>query len=107
MASLICWASGLLEIVPDKSVPPDHGPVVLSTGTAGRLRSEMTAHGQYLDRLTNWYVPGTQDVPTEDREDGAVQHDRMTLVLAFSKKLRLARLKKKGLRHLLAAKEAA
>lgn len=99
MASLVCWASGLLSIMADKDVPQGSGPVVLMTGTAGRLRSMMVAHGKYIDEHKDFYVPGTQDVPTEGREDGAVQRDRMTIVIAFSRKLHLARLKQKGVRH--------
>ena len=99
MASLICWASGLLQVVPDKDVPIP-GPVVLLTGTAGKLNSLMTAHGEFLKRFEAFYVPRTQDVPTEGRDDGAVQQDRMTLVIEFNKKLQRARAKQKGLKHL-------
>ncbi len=103
MASLICWASGLLEVKMDKDVPPDGGPVVLITGTAGKLRQLMTAHGVYIEKYQGWYVPGCQDVPIEERTGEAIQHDRMTLVIAFRDRLRRHQLKKKGLRHLRAA----
>lgn len=99
MAALVCWASGLLEVMKDKDVPVDGGPVVLITGTANKLVQLVSAHGVYVDKFDGFCVPGCQDVPTEGREDGAVQHDRMTIVIAFSDRLRKKQLKNaKGLR---------
>lgn len=103
MASLICWASGLLEVVMDKDIDPDKpGPVVLLTGTAGRLHSTMVAHGEYREQHKAFYVPGTQPVPKDEAEAARVQQNNMTQVIAFNKKLQRARLKQKGRRHLLA-----
>lgn len=99
MASLICWASGLLEVTPDKDVQPDGGPVVLMTGIASRLRTVMTAHAEFREKPLGWYVPGTRPVPQgtqEKQEAAAVQHANMTLVIAFNKKLQQAHAKKKG-----------
>lgn len=99
MASLVCWASGLLEVMMDKDVPIDGGPVVITTGTTNKLVQLVSAHGVYIEKFDGFYVPGCQDVPTEGREDGAVQHDRMTLVMAFGDRLRKKHLKNsKGLR---------
>lgn len=103
MASLICWASGMLEVAMDKDVPPAGGPVVLMTGTAGRLRSVMTAHGEYREYPNNvkgWYVPGTQPIPQDKEAAAAMQRENMTLVMAFNQKLYRSQLKGKGLRHL-------
>lgn len=95
MASLVCWASGMLEVVMDKDVPAAGGPIVVLTGTAGRLRSEMTAIGQYLEARKNWYVPGTADILDD--------HARMLRVVEFGKQLEVRRLKKKGRAHLIKA----
>ena len=102
MAALICWASGLLEVKADKDVPVDGGPVVIMSGMSGKLRQLMTAHAVFNagGDWQGWCVPGCQDVPTEGREDGAVQQDRMTLVMAFGDRLRRATAKKKGLKYL-------
>lgn len=99
MASLVCWASGLLEVAMDKDVQPDGGPVVLMTGIADRLRSVMTAHGEYRERL-GWYVPHTQPIPESKDDAAAQQRLNMSLVIEFAKKLRRSQLKGKGLRHL-------
>jgi len=89
MANLVCWASGLLEILPDKDTPMDSGPVVLVHGTATKLRGLMTVHGQQLDRggVKGWFVPGTKPVPADPEEAAAVQRDNMKLVIEFNKKL--------------------
>lgn len=102
MAALVCWASGLLEVKMDRDVPVDGGPVVVASGTAGKLRQQMTAHGVYLERLQGWYVPGAQDVPTLGRVALAIERDRMALVIAFGQRLRKHQAKKKGLKHLKA-----
>lgn len=98
MAALVVWASGLLEVIPNKDVTPDGGPIILLEGTAGRLTSAKVAHGEHHEDLGAFYVPGTRDAETEA--------ERMPLVGAFAKKLRTARLKQKGRRHLLAAQGA-
>ncbi len=98
MAALVCWASGLLEVMMDKDVPIDSGPIVLTTGTAGRLRTEMTAHG-VVDEFKAWYVPGTREVLALGRTVLQVERERMDLVIAFNEMLRFKRVKaKKGLR---------
>jgi len=100
MASLVCWASGLLQVLMDKDVDPTpSGPVVLLTGTAGRLRSTMVAQAEYRDEHKGFYVPGTKPLPEEADANAAQQHDNMTAVIAFNNKLRLAQAKQKGLKH--------
>lgn len=86
MASLICWASGLLEVIPTKEVPVDIGPIVLMTGPQTRLHSVMSAFGEYRQKIRAWYVPGTQRIP-EDPDAAAKQQENMTLVIAFNKKI--------------------
>lgn len=100
MASLVCWASGLLNIMQDKDV--DHspsGPVVLLTGTAGRLTSMLSAHAEHRPDLANFYVPGTKPLPEDPEANAAQQQENMTAVIAFAGKLKRAIAKKKGLRH--------
>lgn len=98
MANLVCWASGLLQVLPNKDTPA--GPVVISSGTAGRLNSDMRTWGDYVEHYRGYYVPGCLDVPVEGREEGDVHRDRMTLVIAWSKKLRTAKVKRTGVRAL-------
>lgn len=102
MAALVCWASGLLQILQDKDV--DHtpsGPVVLLTGTSGRLRSTMVAHSEYRDAHEGFYVPGTAPLPDDEEGNAAQQKLNMDAVLAFNHKLKLARAKQKGRRQLV------
>lgn len=91
MAKLVCWSSGLLEIYPTKEAP--EGTVIISSGLRRHLEVDMRTHGQYIDLLKNWYVPGCQDIPAEGREEAAVQHERMTLVIEWTKKLCSAKVK--------------
>lgn len=98
MASLVCWASGRLDVMKDKDVEVP-GPVVLMTGTAGRLQSMLVAHGQYDDERKYFCVPGTQPLPDDADGNALQQQANMTLVIAFNKKLHRARLKQKGVRH--------
>lgn len=86
MAHLICWASGLLQVIPGNEVV-EEGPVIIAKGSNARLTVAMKTHGTFVDEFKAHYVPGTRDVPTEGREEGAVHHDRMTLVIAWHKKL--------------------
>lgn len=87
MAHLICWASGLLQVIPgDKIV--DEGPVILAKGSSNRLTVAMKTYGEFIEKYNAHYVPGTQDVPTEGREKGSIENDRMTLVIAWQRKLR-------------------
>jgi len=94
MAKLVCWASGLLEVLPNKDVPAGVGPVVLHSGTIGAMRTLMTLHGEareQRDGSTAWFVPGTKPIPTphvpDSAEIAAIQRDNMTCVLDFAKKL--------------------
>jgi hypothetical protein len=104
MASLVCWASGLLDVMMDKDVSPDSGPVVLAHGTAGKLRALMTAHAEYRDKL-GWYVPGTRPIPKDEAVAATIQRDNMTPVIAFNKKLILAQARVKGRRFYEAEKQ--
>ena len=80
MAILICWASGLLEVKKNSEEQLGSGPVVLARGSAGRLRSLMISHGQQSPlNKTQFVVPGVPELPD--------QHSRMTVVIAFQKKL--------------------
>lgn len=89
MANLVCWASGLLEVLPNSDTPMDSGPVVLMNGTAGKMHSLMSAHGEYrvYSNARGWYVPGTKPMPEDSDEAAAVQRDNMMLVIEFNKKL--------------------
>lgn len=100
MASLICWASGLLQVVPDKEVPYP-GPIVLLTGTSNKLNDTMAAQGEFRAEHQGWYVPGCVPIPDgDDNAAGAAQQANMTKVIEFNKKLQRARAKQKGLKHL-------
>lgn len=100
MASLVCWASGLLQILKDKDVDATpSGPVVLLTGTAGRLRNLMVAHGKYIDDYKGFYVPDTKPLPEDPDANAAQQQENMTAVIAFARKLELFMAKRKGLKH--------
>lgn len=82
MAILICWASGLLEVKKNSEEQLGSGPVVLARGSAGRLRSLMISHGHQSPlNKTQFVVPGVADCDKDD------QHSRMTVVIAFQKKL--------------------
>lgn len=94
MANLICWASGLLQVMPTGETP--EGPVIIASGLAAKLSIIMRTYGIYSTKYDAYYVPGVHDVPTEGREDGAVQLDRMNLVIAWSKRI-LPRAKRKAL----------
>lgn len=101
MAALVCWASGLMQVVPDKDVDPTpSGPVVLQRGTSGRLNSVMSAHGVFNTEYRGFYVPGCVPVPNDPDAAAKVMQDNMTAVIAFNKKLQRARAKQKGLKHL-------
>ena len=102
---MVCWASGLLEVLMDKDVQPDGGPIVIMHGTAGKLRQQMTAHGVYIDKLQGWYVPGAQDVATMGHTALQIERARMQLVVAFGQRLRRYQAKNKGLKHVKAMKE--
>lgn len=96
MANLVCWASGLLQVTPNKEGMPA-GAVLLSSGSASRLTVDMRTHGVYTAKFDAWYVPGAQAAAT----DG----ERMALLLAWHKKLNAVKLKRKGLRHVQRAAE--
>lgn len=85
MATLVCWASGLLEIHAPNKTP--EGPVVIATGSAQRLGVDMRTHGEFVEKYNAYYVPGSRHIPTEGREESAIQRDRMTRVIEWSKKL--------------------
>lgn len=87
MASLICWASGLLEVVPTKEVPVDSGPIVLMTGVLSKLVTIATTHGEYRLKTRAWYVPGTKPIPEDPDAAAKQQQENMTLVIAFNKKI--------------------
>lgn len=91
MASLICWASGMLQVVPSKQVPPEGRALVLMSGAAPKLQTLMTRHAEYIQALENWYVPGSQGVKTAGRPDIEVQQDRLALVVIFNERLRSPR----------------
>lgn len=101
MAALICWASGLLEVVQNKDVPDEGGPITLRTGLAGKLLALRAKHGQHNPADGGWYIPGALDVPTEGRTDDDVQQDRLVLLTEFTKQLGRDWLRQKGRGHLL------
>ena len=80
MAILVCWASGLLEVKKNSEEELGGGPVVIARGTAGRLRGLMITHGE-LNNHEQFVVPGVAAFPKDD------QYSRMTLVIAFQKKV--------------------
>ncbi len=95
MAALVCWANGQLEVVKDSEVSDKPGSAIplVTNETAGKLRSEISAFG--VEHDGEWFVPGAFDVEGEE--------NMMRLIMAFSRKVANARLKRKGLRHLVAA----
>jgi len=92
MANLICWASGLLQVMPTGETP--EGPVIISSGLAAKLEATMRTHGIYSTKFDAYYVPGVHDVPTKDRLQREIDLDRMKLVIAFEKRI-LPRAKRK------------
>lgn len=85
MANLICWASGMLQVLPAKDTP--EGPVIIMSGLAPKLEVLMRTYGLHTTKFDAYYVPGCLDVPTEGRTEADVHHDRMSLVLAWSKRI--------------------
>lgn len=79
MASLICWSSGLLEVVVTGKVP--NGVVVLATGQDARLRSAVlgSKHVEYVDALRGSYITAVRAAV----EAGEGEDALMELVVAF------------------------
>lgn len=79
MASLICWTSGLLEVVVTGKVPD--GVVVLAKGQDARLRSAVlgSKHVEYVDALRGNYITAVRAaVATGEGQDALTE-----LVIVF------------------------
>lgn len=79
MASLICWSSGLLEVVVTGKVP--EGVVVLAKGQDARLRSAVlgSKHVEYVDVLRGSYITAVRAAAAAGEDQSAL----MELVIVF------------------------
>lgn len=79
MASLICWTSGLLEVVVTGKVPD--GVVVLAKGQDARLRSAVlgSKHVEYVGALRGNYITAVRAAVAA----GEGQDALMELVIVF------------------------
>lgn len=68
MATLICWASGLLQTCSNNKVPDGVVPVAKGLDSALRHAVIGSKHVEYVKELRGHYVTAVRAIPKDDQE---------------------------------------